>query len=375
MEFPTIIAATALTGWLGVILAPWQPWRNRETLPSGDTQSAADALDDVTVLIPARNEAGVIGTTLRTLGGQGRGLRIIVVDDQSTDSTALAVQQSGAAALLLHGSPPPPGWSGKLWALQQGAARIETPLTLLLDADIALAPGVIPRLKQKMLTDRLALVSIMARLRTDSRWERLLMPAFVYFFKLLYPFSLSNSRFSGVAAAAGGCMLLQSRFLQEGQLLQRIHHRLIDDCALAREIKNQGCRIWIGLCAEVNSLRACVGLHAISAMVSRTAFTQLRHSVTLLAVCTAAMLIMFGGPLLWIFPVDAWTRLAALAACILMITSYVPILRFYGISAFSAALLPLTAALYLGMTWISALNHWRGRGAVWKERPYPKSTQ
>ena len=375
MNFSEIVALTALAGWLAVILAPWQPWRNREILPTAGGQPPADTLEDVTVLIPARNEAGVIGTTLYALREQGSGLHIIVVDDQSGDGTAAIVQQSGVSALLLQGCPPPPGWSGKLWALQQGVARIETPLTLLLDADIALAPGIIARLKQKMLADRLALVSIMARLRTDSRWERLLMPAFVYFFKLLYPFSLSNSRFSGVAAAAGGCMLLRSRFLQEDRMLQRIHHRLIDDCALAREIKNQGERIWIGLSDGVRSLRTCAGLRAISAMVSRTAFTQLRHSAALLAVCTVAMFVMFGGPLLWIFPVGTAARFSAFAACVLMITSYVPILRFYGIAPVSAALLPLTAALYLGMTWISALNHWRGRGAVWKERPYPKSTQ
>lgn len=368
MLIADLLATLALIGWLGLILAPWQPWRIREILPNGNRPGAG--LEDVTVLIPARNEAGVIGATLQALRAQGAGLRILVVDDQSADDTAGVVERSDAGVELLQGEPPPAGWSGKLWALQQGIAHIHTPLTLLLDADIALAQGVIPRLKRKLRADRLSLVSVMARLRTDSGWERLLMPAFVYFFRLLYPFSLSNSPASRVAAAAGGCMLLETRLLKDDHVLGKIRQQLIDDCALAREIKLRGNRIWIGLSPDVMSLRSSEDLSTIAAMVSRTAYSQLRHSAVLLGVCTLAMLLMFCGPLLWMLPIDGPARLASLTAFGLMCASYLPMLRFYRLHPAYAALLPLTAVLYLGMTWMSAFNHWRGKGAVWKERSY-----
>jgi hopene-associated glycosyltransferase HpnB len=350
--------------WLTILLLPWQPWRNREVLEA--EPGTPEDLSDVTVLIPARDEARVIGTTLAALLEQGENLKVIVVDDASGDGTGdIARGFAGLTVNVLNSAPLPEGWSGKLWALEQGRKQVATPLTLLLDADIRLHPGLIAALKRRMRGENAAFISLMATLRMENFWEKLLLPAFVYFFKLLYPFALANSASRRFAAAAGGCILLETRVLEEIGGFGAIRGALIDDCTLARVIKRAGHRTWMGLSRDVVSLRRQERLADVWNMVARTAFTQLRYSVALLLLCTALMTVLFWLPLVGMF---GDTGYAAVFAG--MTLSFLPTLRFYGLSLFWALLLPLTATLYLAMTWSSALRYWRGERSRWKGRVY-----
>ena len=355
--------------WTGILVLPWQPWRNRETLEA-DGNSGAD-LSGVTVLIPARNEADVIAETLLSLVSQGENLHIILVNDQSTDAT---VAQANALNLenltIIYGRPLEPGWSGKLWALQQGLAQVKTKTILLLDADIRLEPGTIPALQARMRKHGLHLVSLLAFLRMVSFWEKLLMPAFVYFFKLLYPFHLSNTGSKAVAAAAGGCILLRTASLEQAGGFKAIKNSLIDDCALARQFRHAGLATWIGLSHSARSRRRYDGLSSIWNMVARTAYTQLRYSVVLLLVCSALLTAGFVLPAAGLFYADPVTRILAVTAIFLMAASFLPTLRYYGIHPGWCAGLPLAGALYLLMTWSSAWRYWSGTGADWKQRRY-----
>ncbi|TAN53285.1 MAG: glycosyltransferase [Methylococcaceae bacterium] len=355
--------------WLIMLLLPWQPWRSREVLEASADAADGD-LSDVTVLIPARNEAAVIATTLQVLAAQGRHLKVIVVDDASSDGTGeIARQTPGLDLRVIASQPLPEGWSGKLWALEQAAKQVDTPLTLLLDADIRLEPGLVAALRDKMRRDGVHFASLMASLRMDSFWEKLLMPAFVYFFKLLYPFALSNSRCPAVAAAAGGCIMLETRLIREIGGFAAIHGALIDDCTLARTVKTAGNRTWIGLSRSVVSLRSYDELAEIWDMVARTAYTQLRYSVPLLLLCTLLM-----GALFWLPPLGLLAggniALVAAAAYGLMVVQYLPTLVFYDRSPYWALTMPLIAALYLTMTWSSAIRYWRGERSRWKGRVY-----
>lgn len=359
--------------WLSVLFVPWRPWSTREALEApaaldGALDGAAD-VSDVTVLVPARDEATVIGRTLAALRRQGNGLRVIVIDDQSGDDTAARARACGLDALtLLAGTPPPDGWSGKLWALEQGRARVATPLILLLDADIELAPGMIAALRAKRADGDRAMVSLMAALRMTGFWERLLMPAFVYFFKLLYPFHLANGRAPWMAAAAGGCILIESRALDAIGGFAGLRGALIDDCALARRVKGSGRRIWIGLSHGARCHRRYETLGAIWNMVARTAYTQLLYSPALLLLCTVLMLVLFWAPVAAL--VAPGTGFAAPLALAAMVASYLPVLLYYRRSPAWALALPVIGTLFLAMTWTSAWRHWRGDGARWKGRRY-----
>ena len=296
------LAAAGAALWLCVLLLPWQPWRVRERLEPKPGHDAADiSLEDVTVLIPARDEAAVIGETLAALGRQGRGLRVVLVDDRSGDDTAEVVRQTAPATLTLDvhaGASLAEGWTGKLWALEQGRQRIGTPLILLLDADITLRPGMIQALIAKKEASGAALVSVMAALRMRGGWEKLLLPAFIYFFRLLYPFHLSNGPGRRVAAAAGGCVLVETTVLAQIGGFGAIRGALIDDCALARAVKNAGHRTWIGVSRGAESHRDYPTLGVVWRMVARTAYTQLRYSPVLLLLCTLLMALMFWAPLI-----------------------------------------------------------------------------
>ena len=355
--------------WTGILVLPWQPWRNRETLEA-DGNTGAD-LSDVTVLIPARNEADVIAETLLSLVSQGHNLRIVLVNDQSTDTTeAVASRLKFDNLTIINGKPLEPGWSGKLWALQQGLAQVKTKTILLLDADIRLEPGAIPALQARMQQHDLHLVSLLAFLRMDSFWEKLLMPAFVYFFKLLYPFHLSNKGSRTIAAAAGGCILLRSASLEQAGGFKAIKNSLIDDCALARQFRHAGFATWIGLSHSARSRRSYDGLSGIWNMVARTAFTQLRYSFILLVLCSFLLTAGFVLPLAGLFCADPVTRLLAVTGIFLMAASYLPTLRYYAIHPLWCAAFPLAGALYLLMTWSSAWRYWSGAGADWKQRSY-----
>ncbi|MDX1514724.1 MAG: glycosyltransferase, partial [Gammaproteobacteria bacterium] len=266
--------------WLCLLLTPWRPWLVRETLDH-DAPLEED-LSDVVALVPARNEAGAIARTLTALSSQGPGLKIVVVDDQSDDDTKDVVEGLRLPDVtLIHGGPLPDGWTGKVWAQAQGQSELNRPLTLLLDADVELAPGVLAALKATRRQKRVALASLMVELPMSNLWERLLLPAFVYFFRLLYPFALANDPHTRVAAAAGGCVLMETREIQNLGGFDALRSALIDDCTLARLVKLGGGGTWIGLTRRARSQRRYPRLADIWGMVARTAFTQLRHSVLL----------------------------------------------------------------------------------------------
>ena len=356
--------------WLAIILLPWRPWDAREVLDSPSSPVDAD-LTDITVLIPARNEARIIGTTLSSLKTQGHGFSVILVDDQSTDDTVPIAQASGIENLrIVSGESLPKHWSGKLWALDQGFRHVKTSLTLLLDADIELRPGIIGLLRQRLEGNSLHLVSLMAQMRMVSFWERLLMPAFVYFFKMLYPFHLSNSGYTGVAAAAGGCILLETSVINEMGGFEAIRNELIDDCALAKRVKVLGYRTWIGLTHSVHSLRIYEDLVGIWEMVARTGYCQLRYSAILLVGTTAIMLLFFWLPVAGLFFPTAIAKIISAFALGTSILSYLPTVKFYGLPRRWSLALPLIATLYLAMTWSSAIRFWFGEGSTWKGRSY-----
>ncbi|MDI3260862.1 MAG: glycosyltransferase [Sinobacteraceae bacterium] len=355
----------ALAGF-GLLLAPWRPWSTRERLETAGAMPHAD-LSEITALIPARNEAALLPRSLAALTAQGRGLRVVVIDDQSEDGTAQIARRFPGVEVIA-GTPLPAGWSGKLWALEQGLRTVRTPRVLLLDADIELAPGLLARLLERQRRHHLQLVSLMADLRRTSFWDKLLLPAFVYYFKLLYPFALSNApRFKSIAAAAGGCVLVETEALRAIGAFASLRDALIDDCTLARRIKRAGMRTWIGLSRGAVSLRPYGTLRAIHDMVARSAFTQLGYSTPLLLLVTAIFAGVYWAPLGLLATSAGWLAALSLAALAL---GYVPTLRYYGLAPGWALLLPLTATLYLAMTWSSALRYFRGVRSQWKGRRY-----
>jgi hopene-associated glycosyltransferase HpnB len=363
----------ALVAWLGVLVAPRQAHRTRERLEAD--AAAPDDLRDVTVLIPARDEAETIGRVVRALARQGRDLEVVVVDDQSSDGTAEAARAAAGEALTLRvlaGAPLPVGWAGKLWALEQGLGHVARPYVLLLDADIELAARFVPTLLRTARERDATLVSIMAELHCASFWERLLAPAFVYFFKLLYPFAASNDPRGRTAAAAGGCMLVRTDVLRAAGGFAAIRGALIDDCTLAGVLKRARPPIWLGLSHSVRSLRVYADLGDFWRMVSRSAFTQLRYSVLLLLLATALMVATLLAPVVGVAlaAVMGDARLATIAAgaWLALAAAYAPVVRFYRLPLAWAATLPLAGTLFLAMTWSSALQYWRGTRASWKSR-------
>ncbi len=377
MEY-SLLALPGLVIWSLILCLPWRPWSTRESLDV-DTdvdKSNKHDLSQITVLIPARNEAEVIAETLASLKRQDESLKIVLIDDQSDDNTSTIAHQAGLKNLnIITGKPLPEGWSGKLWALEQGRKYADTEIILLLDADITLVPGTISSLYQKLSSEQLDLVSLMAFLRMHSFWEILLMPAFIYFFKLLYPFHLSNASSDTllskhVAAAAGGCILVRKEALEKIGGFTALKDSLIDDCTLARKIKTGGGRTWIGLTHSALSHRKYDSLQTIWNMVARTAYTQLHHSPLLLLLCTLIMLIIFVLPLISLFLSGFTIKVIALLTILIMATTYLPTLKFYERSPAWGITLPLIGIIYLLMTWTSAFRHISGSGSSWKQRQY-----
>jgi hopene-associated glycosyltransferase HpnB len=394
--FALVISLAALAAWAGVLLLPWQPHRTRERLEAAPPGDSPEDLSDVTALVPARDEAAVIGATLTALAQQGTNLRVIVIDDESKDGTAGICEElgeilrdpsrgsgfsrdsrtSGAASFavaidVVRGRSLPAGWGGKLWALEQGRARVATQCTLLLDADIELAPGLVPALLRKARESDAALVSVMARLSTQGFWEKLLTPPFVFFFKLLYPFALANAPGTRNAAAAGGCLLVATDALAEIGGFAAIRDALIDDCTLAARIKAKGHGTWLGLSHGVVSRRRYERLAEFWQMVSRTAFTQLKYSALLLLAVVAIMLTIFVGPMAApILDASPAVLLVSALALVAMAAAYLPTVRFYRLPSAWTLTLPLAGLLFLAMTLTSALNYWRGIRAQWKSRSY-----
>lgn len=368
-----LLTAVTTLLWVGFALWPWGLWRIGEAFESADEPDMTDALDDVTVLIPARNEAVVIERSLPSVMAQGADLKIILIDDGSDDATIHKARAVASSRIRIVSSEPlPPGWSGKLWALEQGRRLVTTPYILLLDADIELAPGILLALKHKMRREALPFVSLMAMPSMSTGWEKLLMPAFVYFFKILYPFRLVNSPGSRTAAAAGGCVLLQAPLLSRIGGFAAIKSAIIDDCTLARQVKAQGAGIWLGLTHGVKSIRGYAGLREIWDMVARAAYIQLHCSAASLILCTLAMVLLYVFPVFMLLSSEPVLRYLALTAVSLMVLTYLPILRFYGRSPAWALGLPLTAGFFLAMTWSSAVRYWRGERSRWKGRVYQR---
>ncbi|MEO1052013.1 MAG: glycosyltransferase [Bacteroidota bacterium] len=363
--------------WIIIFLLPWQPWRTREQWDvndNGNTDLEQGDLSQVTVLIPARNEEAVIERTLKAVIDQGGGVKIILINDNSTDLTAEKASDLNYDDLkILNSQPLPVGWGGKLWALEQGRKLADTPYVVLLDADIAIKPGVVSGLFEKLKSQDKDFVSLMAQPTFKSFSEKLLMPAFIYFFKLLYPFHLANSNMKVVAAAAGGCVITKAEVLDKIGGFESLKDALIDDCTLARRVKNVGYKTWLGLTHSVQSVRPYEGFSEIWNMVARTAYTQLNYSILLLLLCTAIMAFAYWVPVAYSF-VPFYPFQLALAAWGIMTVTYIPTLHFYRLSWFWAPLLPFIATLYLGMTWHSAIRYWRGERVRWRGRIVYKET-
>lgn len=392
-----LVSGASLLAWAYLVAGRGRFWLTDQRLPLAPGDVEGLAWPAVSVIVPARNEAEVLPRTLPTLLRQDYPgpFHLFLVDDASEDATAdmarWVARDVGASQRLtvVAGEPLPSGWTGKLWALEQGvraSAGGAAPFLLLTDADIAHPPGGLRALVLKAEAEDLDLVSLMAHLRAETLWERLLIPAFVYFFAKLYPFRWVSDPRRATAAAAGGCVLLRRAALERAGGLEPISSAIIDDCALARLIKERGRpgggRLWLGLSREVRSLRAYGGLAGIWGMVARSAFAQLNYSPLLLLGTVVGMLLVYLVPPLAALAglialglglptaPSGWLAAAGLAAWAAMAGSYLPMLRWYGLSPLLAPLLPLTAALYTLMTADSALRSWRGRGGAWKGRTY-----
>lgn len=357
--------------WLGLLCLPFQPWRVRESLDAESETGDSSDLSDVRALVPARDEAETIGAMVAALKQQGDDLAIVVIDDQSSDATAAIA--SAAGARVVAGRPLPAGWAGKLWALEQGRVHARRRFTLLVDADIEFQPQLIATLRSKMRREEIQLVSLMCAPRMHRLCERLLLPAFVYFFKLIYPFHLANDPAVRVAAAAGGCILLETRALDAIGGFAALKGELIDDCALARRIKGAGFKTWLGLTHSARSLRRYESLTAIWNMVARSAYTQLGYSPLLLVALTVIFAAAFWAPLALLLIPEA--RSLAAVALIAMAASYLPVLGFYRLSPAWTLALPVIATLYLAMTMSSALRYHSGERSRWKGRVYARRTR
>ena len=365
-------ALAAALVWLAILLLPWRPWGTAEQI-SAAAPGSAHGLKEVTALVPARNEALCISETLPRLAAQGNLARIILIDDESDDGTGELARRLGIAQLtVLAGQRPPSGWSGKLWALEQGLREVATPYVLLMDADIALAPGILDALLGKLERENRTLVSVMATLSMHTWFEKLLIPPFIYFFKMLYPFALANGPTRWVAAAAGGCILLRTDALRELGGFEALRDALIDDCTLARAVKDRGGSTWLGLSRDVAAARPYDSISGIWNMVARTAFTQLRYSTLLLLLCTGLLALSFLIPVAGLLMPGAAPKVAAGFALVAMMASYLPVLRFYDRNWLWALTLPLAASLYLAMTWTSAIRYFRGERSRWKNRSYDR---
>ncbi len=379
MTLALTLSGIGLAAWLYLLLARGGFWRAYICDEEGVPPAPAE-WPSVVAVAPARNEADVIAKSLSSLLSQDypKPLHVILVDDQSDDGTAATAHAAADAVgasdrlIVVTGEPLPQGWTGKLWAMKQGVARAsalsEPPSYLLLtDADIAYEPGVIRRLAARAQARSLVLTSLMVKLRCESLAERALIPAFVFFFQMLYPFAWVNRRDSAMAAAAGGCMLVKRDALEAAGGIEAIRSSLIDDCALGRSMKKQG-PIWLGLTGSAHSLRPYPGLEDIRRMVARSAYDQLNYSPVLLAGTVIGMLLTYLlPPLFAIFGTNLVQAVGALTWG-LMAFAFLPIVRFYRLSPLWAAALPVIAALYMVFTLDSALQHWRGRGGLWKGR-------
>lgn len=364
---PTL-AALSLAIWVYLLFGRADFWRTGPTLSRARLASAPP----ITVIVPARDEAPTIGRALRSLVAQDYqgDLRIILVDDRSRDGTAeIARTIDDPRLTILEGDDRPQGWSGKLWALQQGVQHATTDLLFFTDADIEHRPEHLTALVAKLTGEQLDLVSEMVQLNCESPAERALVPAFVFFFTMLYPFASVNDPGSRAAAAAGGSILLRAAALRAAGGLEIMRGALIDDVTLATNVKKSG-KIWLGHTSLAASIRPYPHAADIWRMIARTAYVQLRYSPWLLAGTVLGMTLVFLIPPFATFFAHGPARLAGILAWLASSVAFSPTLRRFGLSIAWAPFLPLAAAFYTAATVGSASDHISGRGIVWKQRQY-----
>jgi hopene-associated glycosyltransferase HpnB len=403
----TVVAFLSLVIWLFLLLFRGQFWDGRTIIENEEIRGNTDFENNpvlnnldtkkplICAVIPARNEAELISVTMRSLCDSLRvslcdSLKVIspgitkiyLVDDNSTDATATIAKETAANLnqqenlQIISAAPLPPGWSGKLWAMEQGiqaASKNQPDYLLLTDADIQHHPDTIKCLINKAVNEDLDLVSVMVQLRCESFWEQLLIPAFVFFFQKLYPFSWVNNPSKSTAAAAGGCILIRRQALEAIGGIQSVKAALIDDCSLAAAIKKNG-KIWLGLSTSTVSLRPYPHLSTIWDMIARTAFTQLNYSPLLLVGTVMGMVLIYLVPvfaaIFGIFTANWLLAVIGLAGYLIMIIAYTPTIRLYKCPPLFSLCLPVIGFLYTLMTIDSALRHWQGKGGAWKGRVY-----
>jgi hopene-associated glycosyltransferase HpnB len=417
------LAAAALLAWIGLVIGRGFFWWPSPRLQPPDRSGGGHAA--VVAVVPARNEAEILPETLPSVLAQDYpgSFRVLVVDDRSDDGTAEAVRAVAAAhdaadrVEVVSGEPLPAAWRGKVWAMQQGVQMASSLLARdcasssdartapsvlaadgdpgsqvarqaagqeefiwFTDADIAHDPWVLRALVDRAEGEGRDLVSTMAKLRVDSWWDRLLVPAFVYFFAKLYPFRFVGNPKRRTAGAAGGCILVRRAALERSGGLAAMRSALIDDCALGRQIQSSGGRLWLGFSDGVRSMRGYGSLGSVWEMVARSAYTQLGYSPVLLVGTVVGMLFLYllapcvciGGVVALALgvPNAAWLLALGGATWTLMALSFIPIVRHHGVSPWVARLLPVAGALYTAMTVSSAWRHAAGRGGAWKGRTY-----
>ena len=361
----TTLPSVALLAWIFLAGSHGRFWQFGPVLP----RSEPVATPPVAIIVPARDEADGIAASIGSLLAQHYpDFHVLLVDDESSDATAaIARALPGSERLtVIAGSTRPRGWAGKLWAVHQGVSRSDAPLVLLTDADIVHEPAHLSRLVAQLQATGVDLVSEMVALRCESLAERALIPAFVYFFAMLFPFAWVNDGLRATAAAAGGTMLVRRHALDRIGGIGAISGALIDDVALASRIKRGG-RIWLGHSELARSVRPYPDLASVWRMIARSAYTQLRLSPSLLVLSTILMTLLFLLPPIATF---GGSSIGA-AAWLVMAATFVPTLRRFRLSLAWLPLLPLTAAFYIAATIGSAWSHHAGRGAVWKSRAYP----
>jgi hopene-associated glycosyltransferase HpnB len=397
--FETIIAVLSVAAWIWLWLARGNFWSApHQTHPgppaSGDfplagveergSRSFVSAGERIVAVVPARNEAKFIGASVKSL--LAAGIRVVVVDDHSSDGTADIARATAAEAgksgrlTVVMAKPLPAGWSGKLWAMHQGVQealsvsgghgappRLPPEFLMFTDADVAHTPETFSSLLEIAAGGR-DIVSFMVKLHCRSLPEKLLIPAFVFFFFMLYPPAWVGEPRRKTAGAAGGCILIRSEALVRAGGLEAIRNEIIDDCALARAVKDSGGRLWLGLTESSASLRPYESLAGIGRMISRTAFNQLRHSTWLLLGMLFGLVVTYVATPVLLFTASGWTAAVAGLAWAAMTLAYLPMVNFYRLRPIWALSLPLAAAFYAGATVYSALLYWSGRGGRWKGR-------
>lgn len=365
----TALAFLSLLIWIYLLGMHGKFWQAGPVLAPAVPRHAPS----IAIIVPARDEAASIADCLRSLLAQNYGgaFRVVLVDDGSTDRTGDIARGLGDPKLtVMTGGPRPAGWSGKLWAVAQGIAAAEgAELFFMTDADIVHSPDHLATLMARAERDDLDMVSEMVALSCESLAEKALVPAFVFFFQLLYPFARVNEPLSATAAAAGGTILVRRRALARIGGIAAIRGSLIDDVALATAVKAGG-KIWLGHSALARSVRPYPTVGDVWRMITRTAYTQLRYSVVLL------MLTVLGMALVWVVPpfavlcASGWAWAFGGIAWLGAMASFLPTLqRFHRNPAWALAL-PLIAVFYTAATVASAVGYHCGRGAVWKNRAY-----